>query len=138
MKPKNAADRLKAARASQADTTRQIAAHEAQRRDALLADDDNRAAELDRDLDELRRLAQRHLDKIALLGPVIEREQQERRFPHDLAGARERVTQLVQQQDRLRRKHKFDRSAADDEEFNIISAEIGILQDRVRQMERLQ
>lgn len=138
MTPKNGVDRLKAARVAQVETNKQIAKLEAERRDALLADDDNRAATLDDELAALRSLAQRHLDKIALLGPAIEREEQERRSPHNLIGARERVAELLLRQDFLTRSNKREPSAAGDNEFQSNLGQIDILQKRIAIMERMQ
>lgn len=136
MTPKNGVDRLKAARAAQAETSKQIAKLEMQRSGALLADDDDKAAELDCNLDELRRLARRHVDKIALLGPVMALEEQQRRIPPNLDDARARVTQLLQQQNLLTRKNRLDRSAVDDHELQVIASELDVLGRHVSTMER--
>ena len=68
-------NRLADARDAHADTLRQIGALEAQRNQALLADDDPTAAKLYAELETLRGLARGHADKVALLEAEAAREE---------------------------------------------------------------
>ena len=74
MAKKSATTRLELARAAAADITGQIAALQAERNTALIADDDKRAAKLFAEVETLRALAQGYADKIRLLEAEVERE----------------------------------------------------------------
>jgi len=71
---KNAAGALDRARAALAETTKQIGELEATRNEMLLADQDAKAAALDQQIEEQRRLERGHRDKVALLEKEAERE----------------------------------------------------------------
>ena len=66
-RPKVAANRLEQARADLAEADERIREVEGKRREALLRDNDTEAAKLDTELEQLRRLARGHGDKIGLL-----------------------------------------------------------------------
>lgn len=138
MTRKNAGDRIKAARIAQAQTNQRIVELEAQRRDALLADDDETADALDLDLEAARRLAQRHVDKITLLGPVLVREEQERQYPSTLAGARARIAELTQRREFLTQRNKREPSAAADNELQNIAGQLEIIGNNAKHLERMQ
>ena len=74
MAKKSATTRLELARAAVADITRQIAALQAERNAALIADDDKMAAKLFAELEGLRVFAQGHADKVDLLAAEVELE----------------------------------------------------------------
>jgi hypothetical protein len=72
---KTAVDRLADARAAHADALHLIAELEAKRSAALLKDDDKLAAKLAAEIDEQRRVARGHEDKIALLAAAAAEEE---------------------------------------------------------------
>ena len=74
MAKKSATTRLELARAAVADITRQIAALQAERNAALIADDDKMAAKLFAELEGLRVFAQGHADEVDLLAAEVELE----------------------------------------------------------------
>lgn len=74
MAKKSATTRLELAGAALADITRQIAALQAERNAALIADDDKKAAKLFAELEGLRVFAQGHADKVDLLAAEVELE----------------------------------------------------------------
>jgi len=76
---KNAAGALERARAALAETSKQIHKLETTRNELLLADQDAKAAALDQQIEEQRRLERGHRDKVALLEKEAEREAAERR-----------------------------------------------------------
>jgi hypothetical protein len=99
-KPKPAAVRLEQARADHADANRTIGDLEAKRHAALLADDDATAAKLDAELDQLRRLARGHRDKIALLEAEAANEENARRLK-EKEGLIRRIEAKLAERDRI-------------------------------------
>jgi hypothetical protein len=73
-RPKAARPRLEQAQHDHAEANKRIGRLETARIDALLADDDAKAAKLDAELEAQRRLARGHLDKVRLLEVQAERE----------------------------------------------------------------
>jgi hypothetical protein len=132
---KTTKNRLADARDALATAKTALAALEQQRSDALLrTDDDAKARRIDDELEQMRRLVQRFQDKLALLAPEVEREEQERRFPPNLTDARERLATLQRRRDALMRRSKLDSSAAADHELQMLSNDIAALASHVRIM----
>jgi hypothetical protein len=132
---KTTKNRLADARDALAAANAALAALEQQRSDALLrTDDDAKARRIDDELEQMRRLARRCQDKVALLGPAVEREDAERRFPSNLTDARERLATLQRRRDALIRRSKLESSAAMDHEVQMLAGDIAALAGHVRAM----
>src|SRR5262249_13108307 len=79
---KAAASRLEQAKAAYAEASLKVGKLEAARNDALLADRDDEASQLDAELEGLRRLLRGYRDKIGLLQSEAEREAAAERVRH--------------------------------------------------------
>jgi hypothetical protein len=132
-----ASERLEAAKAGKEFAIRKIAEGEAHRREALLAGDDGMAQAADLVIAALRLALKRREDEIELLREPLQREQQEERFPPDIAAAR---ALLQKQQERfrvLRARHQHSFDAATQQEMDAIPAELGRLQNHIVLLERM-
>lgn len=96
---KSAQTRLEAAQAALDDTNHHIAELEGKRREALLADNDGLAARLGANIEEQRRLADVHRDKIKLLESQAEQEQRERQV-RERIGLIERIEAKFAERDK--------------------------------------
>jgi hypothetical protein len=97
-RPKSATNRLEQARADHAAATSKLQELETARAAALLADDDDKAAHLDAEIEQQRRLARGFHDKIGLLQQRAADEEQARKVKEkaELIG---RVEQLLAKRD---------------------------------------
>jgi hypothetical protein len=132
-----ARERLAAAKMTLAAIEKEVDATTEARRRALLADDDDRvAAAIDDERAALLLRRQRCIDKIEWLPARIAAEESEARWPQNLEGAQIRLAELQRLQIALRRKSRFDRSAADDSELDSLVCWIGALKKHIPLHER--
>jgi hypothetical protein len=96
---KAAANRLEIAQAALEDCKQKCAELEGKRREALLADNDAQAARLGTAIEEQRRLADVHRDKIALLEQEAAREARERQV-RERRGLIERIEAKLAERDK--------------------------------------
>jgi hypothetical protein len=133
----NASKRLEAAKSGKATAIREIAEAENLRRETLIKGNERAAAAADRLLIELRMALKRREDEIELLREPLQREQQDARFPPDIAAARA----LLQKHDerlavlRARHPHRFEASTA--QERDTLPGEIERLQNHIQLLERM-
>ena len=133
---KTTLDRLAAAQAALAETNHSIATLQVQRREALVADNDDQAATVDVELVALRAHAARLVDKIALLGPLVEAETMAR-IPNDPKTGDEFLLKLTRRMMALEAKSRFDRSAADDAELDQLRCQIPYLRGHIETARRM-
>jgi hypothetical protein len=97
-RPKSASNRLEQARADHAAASSRLSELESARATALLADDDSKAAHLDAEIEQQRRLARGFGDKIRLLQEAAAEEERARKVKEksDLIG---RVEKLLVKRD---------------------------------------
>lgn len=134
---KPASERLAAAQTKQAALVKQIAATEAARHAALLADDDASAAVADRELIELRLAAKRAADQAELIKPLLEAERQQQDWPHDLQTARAKLEGMCRQHRALNAIRLHDRSASDQTQLDHLTAYVPAMQKYVAHLERM-
>jgi hypothetical protein len=132
-----ALERLTAAKAAKEVTIRKIAATEDLRRDHLRRGDDAAAAAADHVLIELRLALRRREDEILLLGPLVQREEQEVRTPTDPATMRKLLAQKERRYRELSAQRWNQRNAATQTEFDSLPVEIGRLRQHLDMLERM-
>ena len=137
MKTRSASERLAAVQAKQAALAKQIAATEAARREALLADDDAGAAAADRELIELRLAEKRAADQAELIVPLIEAERLQADWPHDLATAGAKLEQMCEQQRALNAKRPVNRSAYDQQQLDHLTSMVPAMKKHIAHLERM-
>jgi hypothetical protein len=132
-----ARERLAAARAGKATTIREIAEAESLRREALINGNERAATAADHVLIELRLALRRREEEIPLLGPLVQREEQEARTPSDPAIVRELLAQKERRYRELSAQRWNQRNAATQTEFDSLPVEIGRLKKHVELLERM-
>ena len=137
MKTRSATERLAAAQAKQTALANQIAATEAARREALLADDDAGAAAADRELIELRLAVRRAVDQIELIVPLIEAERLQADWPHDPINAKIKLEQMCEQRRVLNAKRPVNRSAYDQQQLDHLICAIPAMKKHIAHLERM-
>ena len=138
---KPAVERIADARARHVTATKEIARLVRERREALLADEDDEAERCDAEIEQQRRAAARWADKAELLKPLISIEETERRFPRDMSAARARLQALRAEYARLAKSvgimHR-PTSAETDQKVLELRSEIQLLEQHIERMERFQ